>query len=315
MTMTPNPLIELEEQLHSGAITKGVYIDRMYAVHRTLFDYSEFIRSRNIETITISGDDVVVTTKGNISLVCNPGDRRIIPIEILNFGDFESSETQLLLSFVKEDSVVVDIGANIGWYSILLGRAAPRGRVIAFEPIPSTLAFLRKNLALNKTPNVDIREHGLSDEDKDLVFFFHPHLSGATSAANLLDNKDAIEVRAHVHRMDNILASEPRIDLLKCDVEGAEIFVIRGGLQTISRTKPVLFIEMLRKWSAKFGYHPNEIIDLLGTIGYGCFSIEDGGNLAPFRRMEESTTATNFLFLHREKHSGCGARLRPNVEE
>jgi FkbM family methyltransferase len=306
--MSQNPLVELEQLFKSGAVAKGAYIEQMYALHQNLFSYSEFIRSRNVEKITITHEDVLVTTKTGVTLVCNPEDWRIISIEILNFGDFEQAETQLLLSFAEADSVIVDIGANIGWYSILLGGKAAKGRVIAFEPIPSTIGFLRKNLALNGTTNVELHEHGLSDEEKELVFFFHPHLSGATSAQNLLDNADAIEVRAQVKRMDDVLASEPRIDLLKCDIEGAEIFALRGGMETIERTKPVLFIEMLRKWTAKFGYQPNDIIALLGTIGYQCFAVEEGGHLSRFDRMEEFTVATNFIFLHRTKHAGLESR-------
>jgi len=300
--------MELEKRFRTGAIPKGEYIEQMYGLHQNLFAYSEFIRSRNVEKITITGQDVLVTTKTGVTLVCNPGDWRIISVEILNFGDFESSETKLLLSFAQQDSVIVDVGANIGWYSILLGRTASSGRVIAFEPIPSTLSFLRKNLALNGIENVEIREFGLSDEEKELVFFFHPHLSGATSAQNLLDNKDAVEIRARVRCMDDELQNEPRIDLLKCDVEGAEIFVLRGGMKTLERTKPVLFIEMLRKWSAKFGYKPDDIIQLLAGIGYDCFAVEEEEVLRRFERMEESTTATNFIFLHRVKHAGLENR-------
>jgi len=299
-----NPLIELERLYRGGELTKAAYIERMYGVHETLFAYREFLRSRNVEKITITGEDVLVTTRDGVTLVCNPGDWRIMGIEILNFGDFERSETQLLLSYVKEDSVVVDIGANIGWYSILLGRAASRGGVLACEPIPSTIGFLKKNLALNGTQNVELFEHGLSDEDKELVFYFHPHVSGATSAKNLLESAEAVTVRARVKRMDDVLRGEGRIDLLKCDVEGAEIFALRGGLETIERTRPVLFIEMLRKWSAKFGYQPNDIIELLRGLDYECFSVEDGGRLERFAAMEETTTATNFIFLHREKHAG-----------
>lgn len=306
--MSQNPLFELEKSYRSGALAKAAYIEKMYALHQNLFAYSEFIRSRNVEKITITEQDVLVTTKTGVTLVCNPEDWRIISIEILNFGDFEEAETQLLLSFVQEDSVIVDIGANIGWYSILLGRKAARGRVIAFEPIPSTIGFLKKNLALNAISNVELHEHGLSDEDKELVFFFHPHLSGATSAQNLLDNADAIEVKAKVKTMDAVLAAEPQIDLLKCDIEGAEIFALRGGMETIARTKPVLFIEMLRKWTAKFGYRPNDIIALLGSIGYLCFAVEEGGRLSRFERMEETTMATNFIFLHRTKHAGLENR-------
>lgn len=308
--MSTNPLLELEGRYRDGQLTKGAYIEEMYGLHMGLFQYGEFLKSRNVERITITDAEVQVTARNGVTLVANPGDQRIIPIEILNFGDFEQAETDLMLGFVQSDSVVVDIGANVGWYSVLLGRQASRGRVIAFEPIPSTIEFLKRNLALNGTSNVELYEHGLSEREEELVFFFQPHLSGATSARNLLDNAAAVEVRASVKRLDDVVLHEPRIDLLKCDIEGAELFALRGAVGTIARTKPVLFIEMLRKWSAKFGYHPNDIIGLLAPLGYRCFAVLEGGKLSAIEGVTEETVATNFIFLHGEKHAGWELRYR-----
>jgi FkbM family methyltransferase len=302
--MSLNPLTENERRLHAGELTKAEYIERMYDTHRTLFAYSDFIRSRNVEKLVISAGEILLTTKNGITLVCNPEDLRTIGVEILNFGNFEAAESQLLLRYVEPDSVVVDIGANIGWYCILLGRAAAKGRILAFEPIPVVRQYLERNLELNAIRNVALYGHGLSDEEKELVFYFHPNLSGATSARNLMTHLDTVEVRANVRRMDDVLAAEPRIDLLKCDIEGAELFALRGGLETIGRTRPVLFVEMLRKWSAKFDYHPNDIIDLLAPLDYRCFAVNQDGALTRLERMDDSTTATNFIFLHAGRHAG-----------
>jgi hypothetical protein len=59
---------------------------------------------------------------------------------------------------------------------------------------------------------------------------------------------------------------------------------------------------MLRKWSAKFNYHPNDIIELLNSIGYLCFTIREK-NLKEFHLMDENTLDTNFIFLHKENHA------------
>ena len=302
MSTSRNPLQALERRFDEGQITKRDYIRGMYDLHERLFDYSSFIAGRNVDRITVTAEHVLVTTKQNVTMICSPGDWRITPVEILNFGVFEMTETKLLLSFLNPDSMVVDIGANTGWYSITLGRAVPQGKVLAFEPIPQTLLGLRKNLALNGMENVHVFENGLSDEEKELVFYFHPRVSGATSARNLLEDDEKIEVHARVRRMDDVLAEEHRIDLIKCDVEGAEIYALRGGLKTIRRTKPVLFVEMLRKWTAKYDYHPNEIMGLLAGAGYRCFAI-DGGVLRPLAQMDEDTVATNFIFLHTHRHA------------
>jgi hypothetical protein len=106
-----------------------------------------------------------------------------------------------------------------------------------------------------------------------------------------------------VKRLDEFIDENPvKIDFIKCDVEGAELLVYQGGLETIKRDNPIIFTEMLRKWSAKFNYHPNQIIDLMAEIGYDCFTVCDH-NLSRFSLMDDTTLETNFFFLHREKHS------------
>jgi hypothetical protein len=96
--------------------------------------------------------------------------------------------------------------------------------------------------------------------------------------------------------------------LIKCDVEGAELMVFRGGAETIATAKPIVFTEMLRKWAAKFGYNPNEIIDWFAALGYGCYTVR-GSRLEVFGAMNEATAETNFFFLHRVAHASRIAEL------
>jgi hypothetical protein len=92
------------------------------------------------------------------------------------------------------------------------------------------------------------------------------------------------------------------VDFIKCDVEGAELLVFQGGQQTIARDLPIVFSEILRKWSAKFGYHPNDIFQLFHSLGYRSFSVA-GSWLKPFEAMDATTLETNFFFLHATKHA------------
>lgn len=91
------------------------------------------------------------------------------------------------------------------------------------------------------------------------------------------------------------------VDFIKCDVEGAELLAFQGAKETLQRDKPIVFTEMLRKWAAKFNYHPNEIIMLFSTFGYRCF-YADGEALKELLVMTDETLETNFFFLHCEKH-------------
>jgi hypothetical protein len=103
--------------------------------------------------------------------------------------------------------------------------------------------------------------------------------------------------------LDNYMAVNniEKIDFIKCDVEGAEYFVFQGGHKTLGENKPIVFTEMLRKWAAKFGYSPNDIIAYFTNFGYKCF-VSDAGKLRQFGTVTEETLETNYFFLHGIKH-------------
>lgn len=82
-----------------------------------------------------------------------------------------------------------------------------------------------------------------------------------------------------------------------------------GGVDFISKSLPVIFSEMLRKWSAKFGYTPNDIIKLMEEMGYGCFAVTNGAGLRECPVVDESTVETNYFFLHRGKHKNIINKL------
>ena len=126
----------------------------------------------------------------------------------------------------------------------------------------------------------------------------------ASSMANLREDKDTVTEECEVKKLDDFVSSTPsfkKIDFIKCDVEGAELFVFKGAIETIKKVKPIIFTEMLRKWASKFNYHPNEIISFMSELGYRCYTT-DGQHLSPFSTMDERTVETNFFFLHKHKH-------------
>lgn len=296
-------LRQLENEFKNGLIKKEDYIRTMHDLHMVLWDYFDFIQDKNIDSIEISREQILLKTKAGIKMVCDAEDERIIPIEILNFGDYETDEIQMIRRFLKKDSVIIDIGAHIGWYCLNLAKSLPEGRIIAFEPIPRTYEHLKKNIAINGVKNVELYNFGFSDKEEELPFYYDPKLSVAASLRNLHEDREKIMIKCVMKRMDDFIDKvTSKIDFIKCDVEGAEILVIKGGLKTISKTLPVMFLEMLRKWSAKYGYHPNEIIKILSDIGYECYYINDA-KLVNIKEIDEETIATNFYFIHPKKHN------------
>ena len=296
---------ELESAFLNETIGKADYISKMYTDnHDLLFSYSEFIKNRDIQKIEITDNSVIMTTRElGMKMICNRFDERIAPIEILNFGYYEKEDSDMIFKLVNDNDTIFDIGGNIGWYSIGLSKVKEDLKVYTFEPIPKTYESLVANAKMNGS-NLNIFNIGLSDKKQELTFYFHKEGSGNASSALMNEDRENIEVKCQVDTLDNFFNDKKldKLDFIKCDVEGAELLTFKGGIETISKYKPIVFTEMLRKWSAKFNYHPNEIIQLFSGIAYGCYFVSNG-KLKKIIEMTDETIETNFFFLHTEKHS------------
>lgn len=296
-------LHELRSKFEAGNLEKQQYILQAHSSHQVLLEYAEYLKMTDIEKIEILDDRVIMTTReSGIKMICDKNDQRIIPVEILNFGQFEKTDNQMVISLIEEGYNVLDIGANIGWYSINIAKNFQNVNIHAFEPIPKTFQYLKNNLELNEVANVNLHNFGFSSENKELTFYYYPECSGNASSANLSDSTSVETITCHVNKLDDFTAeNDLSIDFIKCDVEGAELLVFQGGYATLKEQQPIVFTEMLRKWAAKFNYHPNAIIDLMKEAGYRCFTAE-GPGLKEFFAIDENTTETNFFFLHKVKH-------------
>jgi FkbM family methyltransferase len=289
---------ELKKLFEKGRITKSKFIKRMHNAHSALYDYVDLIGSSDISKLEISGSGVVADIgREHVRMLCTQEDERVIPFEILNFGSFEARELEILAGLCKGKGTLFDIGANVGWYSLNLAKRFPALRVFSFEPVPATYKTLRANIALNGLSNIHTFNHGLSDRRGKTSFFVDPSCSGSASAARLTGSRHLTRVVCRVQKLDDFVKRRRvKVDVIKCDVEGAELLVLKGGIQTLERDQPIIFLEMLRKWSAAFGYHPNDIIKLLSNLGYECFVCR-GTRLRKFGKVRESTKETNYFFV------------------
>lgn len=298
-------LEELRTKFLQKKIQKHDYIDAMFRIHSVLGDYSKFIKSTAVERIEISDEGVMLIMRGNgIRLHWDALDKRTAPIETLNFSRFEPIESDMMEALIQRRRVFFDIGAAAGWYSLLFAKQFPELTVHAFEPLPTTFALLKKHVALNGLNSIIMHNFGFANEDTERIFSLNAAGSGNAAMANHDTAGASDQHRCRVRKLDHFVSESGIMpDFIKCDVEGAELFVIEGGLETFRKARPIFFAEMLRKWAANFGYHPNQIIDLMDSLGYRCFTILPSLRLRPFIRMNESTEETNFIFLHTEMHA------------
>lgn len=299
---------EIQAAYAAGQLEKARFIEQMFAAHRILFDYADLLQASGVGALEINHGKVVLRLNyPPIRLELPRADQRAAPVEAINFGAYEAHEfaaLQRILSHSdKAAPLVVDVGGNVGFYSIGLKAVFPALRVHAFEPVPRTAEQFVANCALNGIDDIVLHRCGLSDRAQRVSLFVHPNLSVAASQANILESPDVVEIPCEMAVLDALRSIwDAPVDLIKCDVEGAELMVFRGAVETLDRDRPMVFTEMLRKWSARFGYHPNDLIELMGRYGYRCLGLADG-RVTALEAVDERTRATNFLFLHPQQHA------------
>lgn len=184
-------------------------------------------------------------------------------------GQWEDRVICALLDQVGETDVIYDIGANAGYYSLFFAAERPRSRVIAFEPLPALASGLAKAAELNRFENLQVLQVALSDATGMARFFLPRHTIHA-SLVSREANARPLDVRTF--KLDDLVASGdlPPPKAIKMDVEGAEMLVLAGARETLSRHKPVICYEADIN-SRRFGHEPRDVMRLLQELGYSQF--------------------------------------------
>src|SRR4051812_36946682 len=169
-----------------------------------------------------------------------PGDRYITrALEV--YGEFSPDEARLLAQVVKPGMTVVEVGANIGAHTVAMARACRPGVLYAFEPQRRIFQILCANLVLNDVDNVVALPEACGMEPGEATI---PPLdyAGADNfgGVSLAPAGQAGET-VRVVRLDDL--NLPSLGLLKIDVEGLEIDVLGGAVETIARLRPVLYVK------------------------------------------------------------------------
>lgn len=295
----------LKDSFQSGDLPKSDFIARALTVHRTLFDYVGIVRQTDVREIRIDGEGVRFRIgEDNIWLFAPSEEARVAPIEVMNFDRYEPEETRVMDLLCASATQVLDVGANIGWYTVRFAKRLSAAQIHAFEPMPVSHAYLQRNVALNGVGDrVRCYNYGLSEASGSFDFFIAP--TGGTNASllNVAAAENARTVVGLTLTLDQWCSNQQVApEFVKCDVEGAELLVFRGGRQTLARHHPVVFAELLRKWSKPFGYHPNDMLAYFTELDYECFAVGASG-VRRLATVTDETPETNYAFLHRSKHA------------
>jgi FkbM family methyltransferase len=190
--------------------------------------------------------------------------------ESIGYDPHEANLEPAFRRLLGEDGVFADVGAHVGHWAVRL--AAQARKVIAVEPDPATAAVLRENVALNGLANVTVVEAAAWDCDEPLRLEdplgrersgTTRTLPGSGDAASLTCPDCCRTVRGR--RLDDILAGEPEIRLIKIDTEGADLHVLRGLKETLARCQPSMIVE---RHDFLGYYRAADLFSLLGDLGY-----------------------------------------------
>ena len=210
--------------------------------------------------------------------------------------DFEPGATGVVRKLVSEGDVVVDIGANFGWYTTLFGNlVGDRGKVYAFEPVPKIFEHLSENIALNNVAHRCVASRlALGDERKTVQLNVFPDLPASHSSISNLGRQGYVSFPAQMILLDAFLEDNnvERINFLKCDVEGAELLALRGARNLLCQgTAPLVMYECNKGTAEAFGYTPLDIFKFCQEVGYAhFFKVTESGYLQAI----EMATAADF---------------------
>lgn len=252
----------------------------------------------------LPNDEVLIKTLYGFPLFINPRYDKGIEKKLYLTGTYEKGLLKIISQILKPGDVVVDAGANIGLISIFSGiLVGPSGLVLAFEPHPETVLILNKNIQINQLTHVKVFPQGLGSKRSKAKIYSNLHINrGAASMVDFQEGAPSFDIEVSV--LDEVLASQKvnKVKLLKVDVEGFEMEVLKGAESILSQENgPILVVECSQKRN-NFNYSIKNLYDYLTqNLAYQLFkfsiSKERISKLIPVNRVEEMPEHDNIVGL------------------
>jgi FkbM family methyltransferase len=226
---------------------------------------------------SISKNRVVIATVEGITYELDLNE--VIDSEIYFTGSYEPYVTEAINKLCREGFVVLDIGANIGAHTFRFAKiAGPKGKVIAFEPMSWAFTKLKRNMELNDFGNVILEKVALSNRNinNQEIGFVCSWPVKALDGARLhpVHRAPIMKDTASFITLDDYLKKKGvgKIDLIKLDVDGYELKVIQGMIETLRLYKPLIIMELSTYTLGEVGDDIKDLISLLKDIGYKFYS-------------------------------------------
>lgn len=213
---------------------------------------------------------------------------KTIPIDFTKNQQYDTQTKKVIAEVCGRDSCCIDIGAHKGEVLDIMLRRAPHGVHYAFEPIPGMYDELVKKYADKE--NCKIYSQALSNTKGTATFNYvvsNPSYSGLIKRKYDRDNEQDTTIEVQTELLDNILPAGYKPDLIKIDVEGGELLVLEGAIQTLKKHKPVVIFEHGLGASDFYGSTPEKLYELFASCTMRISTMQRWLNNRPSLSKEE----------------------------
>lgn len=196
----------------------------------------------------------------------NPSEH--IQQQLFWYGYYEKEVILTWEAFLQTGYVVLDIGANAGYYSLIASRKVRQ--VYAFEPSPLMRQQLEKNIALNALPNISVEPYAVSDKDGTARLYLSADDNSGMTGMQPAENFSGTTEMVKTVSIDEWLLTKgsPTINVIKIDVEGAEMKVLEGMKGLLKKDHPDICIEIIPSLLGKYGNKAEDVFQFLDDLGY-----------------------------------------------
>ena len=216
---------------------------------------------------------------------------------ILNFGCYDENLHLAIERLVRPGMVCFDVGANLGEMALHMAmRTGPAGVVHAFEPVPAVFERLKNHVERNRLQNIRMHSLALSDRNGTCTIASADATSDNQGLGSIVNtNEIIVPVRQEIQAqtLDDFVSQQhiDRIDLIKIDIQGAEMLLLEGGNQVFTNLSPDILIEISPTDLAQGGFNSRDVCCLIERYGYGIYALKAG---AIGRRIIASGVSPNF---------------------
>jgi len=218
------------------------------------------------------------------------------------YGYYEKELSDLLKKMLRTNDVFIDIGANIGYFSLLSAKILPSIKVFSFEPVKDLFQKMNENFSLNDSKNIVAISAAVGEmnEQRELYLSAPDNLgmSSFQQPENYSGKKEKVEVIA----FDDWFKTSglKKISLIKLDIEGSELAALKGMRVVLEEQKPALVVEINPETLSQFGLKPLDIYNYLNQLNFDGFLISENSRLEHLNSIEIDQTI-NVLFIHKDK--------------